>query len=335
MSVRKIALEAGVSTATVSRVINNSGIVNDETRKRILQAIDRIGYKPSPRQRNRFSTVTGLKHRNFAMIWTAPPSSVLSETGQKMMLGVIDALKSISVRLTIDHIDHTGQIPSWIMEGSVDGILLHGPEPNPEISSRLRLFPAVWLLQAGSTTFGDHVQPDHYVAGEMACKHLVDVGCRNISCVSYSPTLTAPPYWQTRALGFRIAAELHQIPCTMIEPPEPESGSMSDKQHLAEKVVDDFLKTSPRPEGLFVCNDLSPLVHRELLNRGIVPMRDLVYISANDEYLNPTTVGIDIFDRAIGCLAAHALLWRINNPKMPIVTHLVKPQLIIPQRQVA
>ena len=87
---------------------------------------------------------------------------------------------------------------------------------------------------------------------------------------------------------------------------------------------------SPRPDGLFVTNDLCMLVHRELLNQGIVPMKDILFISGNDEYLNPQTVGIDIFDRSIGNLAVQALLWRIRNPQMPIVTHSLKPQLIIP-----
>jgi DNA-binding LacI/PurR family transcriptional regulator len=332
MSVRKIALEAGVSTATVSRVINSSGIVNDETRKKILRAIDKTGFKPSPRQRKPPSSLSGLKHGNFVMLWTAPSSAVLSQTGQKMMLGVIDTLKSVQARLTIDHIDHSEHLPSWILEGKVDGILLHGPEPSPEICRRLRQFPTVWLLQAGSTSFGDHVQPDHYFAGEMACKHLMEVGCQSVCCISYTPTLLPPLYWQTRALGFRTTAELHRLPCKMIEPPEPAPADMSGKQRLAEKIVADFIKISPRPGGLFVCNNLNVLVHRELLNRGIVPMRDLVYISANDEYLNPPTVGIDIFDRSIGRLAAHALLWRINNPQMPIVTHSIKPRLTIPQQ---
>jgi DNA-binding LacI/PurR family transcriptional regulator len=332
MSVRKIALEAGVSTATVSRVINSSGIVNDETRKKILRAIDKTGFKPSPRQRKPPSSSSGLKHGNFVMVWTAPSSAVLSQTGQKMMLGVIDTLKSVQARLTIDHIDHSEHLPSWILEGKVDGILLHGPEPSPEICRRLRQFPTVWLLQAGSTSFGDHVQPDHYFAGEMACKHLMEVGCQSVCCISYTPTLLPPLYWQTRALGFRTTAELHRLPCKMIEPPEPAPADMSGKQRLAEKIVADFIKISPRPGGLFVCNNLNVLVHRELLNRGIVPMRDLVYISANDEYLNPPTVGIDIFDRSIGRLAAHALLWRINNPQMPIVTHSIKPRLTIPQQ---
>jgi DNA-binding LacI/PurR family transcriptional regulator len=330
MSLKKIAKEAGVSLTTVSRVLNKSGIVNAETRKKILHAIDKIGYTPPPKAPKRPSFGPGLKYGVFAMIWTAPPSSVLSETGQKMMLGVIDALKSLSARLLIDHIDQSGHMPGWLLQGEVDGILLHGPEPKAELSAQLSRFPAVWLLQAGSTTFGDHVQPDHFFAGEIACRHLTEAGCRNICCISYTPTPLPAPYWQSRALGFRTTAELNRIPCQMIECREPKSEDMSGRQQIVERAVTDFLAISPRPDGLFVCNELSAKIHRELIDRGIVPMKDLVYVAANDDFLNPPAVGIDIFDQSIGKLATQALLWRINNPQMPIVTHSVKPRLILP-----
>lgn len=324
-------MEAGVSTATVSRVINSNGIVNDETRGKILRAIDKIGYEPSTRQRKRSSSASILKYRNFAMIWTAPPSAALSQTGQKMMLGIIEAMKPLGAKLSIDHIDRPGYMPPLILEGKIDGVLLHGPEPSPEICNRLRALPSVWLLQAGSTSFGDHVQPDHYLAGELACKHLIEAGCQNLCCISFTPALTPPLYWQTRALGFKTVAELHRIPFTMIEQPELESEDMQSRQRAAEKAVAEFKNLSPRPDGLFVSNDLCILVHRELLNQGIVPMKDLMFISGNDEYLNPQTVGIDVFDRSIGNLAVQALLWRIRNPQMPVVTHSIKPELVIPK----
>ena len=46
-TVRDVAKHAAVSTATVSRVINDTGLVSDETRSRVLAAIDALGYSPN------------------------------------------------------------------------------------------------------------------------------------------------------------------------------------------------------------------------------------------------------------------------------------------------
>ena len=331
MTVRKVALEAGVSTATVSRVINSNGIVNDETRKKILRAIDKIGYEPSTRQRKRSSSASALKYRNIAMLWTAPPDATLSETGQKMILGIIEALKPLGAKLTIDHIDRPDYIPSSVVEGKIDGILLHGPEPSPAVCGWLAKFPAVWLLQSGSIHFGDHVQPDHWFAGELVCKHLIEQGCRHLCCISYTPTPTLPQYWQSRALAFKTCAELHNVPCTVINLPDQATAAMQEKQRVAEEVVARFKQLTPRPDALFVVNDLAGIVHRELLNQGIVPTKDLQMVAGNDDYLNPQTVGIDIADKEIGNLAVDALLWRIKHPKLPQITYALRPQLIIPK----
>ena len=48
MTIKEIAKLAGVSPATVSRVINNSGYVKDEVRKRVQKVIDETGYRPNP-----------------------------------------------------------------------------------------------------------------------------------------------------------------------------------------------------------------------------------------------------------------------------------------------
>ena len=46
-SIKDVAREAGVSIATVSRVINKVDVVNEETKKKVLEAIDLLGYSPN------------------------------------------------------------------------------------------------------------------------------------------------------------------------------------------------------------------------------------------------------------------------------------------------
>jgi len=47
LTIKEVAQEAGVSTATISRVLNNNGYVNEDVKKRVLQVIDELNYKPN------------------------------------------------------------------------------------------------------------------------------------------------------------------------------------------------------------------------------------------------------------------------------------------------
>ena len=52
MNIKELAKRAGVSSATVSRVLNNSGYVKEETRKKVLEAVEEYHYVPSAIARN-------------------------------------------------------------------------------------------------------------------------------------------------------------------------------------------------------------------------------------------------------------------------------------------
>jgi len=75
-SIRDVAVRAGVGIGTVSRTLNNSGYVSEETRLRIMKAVEEIGYKPSAIATNMVKKRTGiigvmvpnLEHPFFAKI---------------------------------------------------------------------------------------------------------------------------------------------------------------------------------------------------------------------------------------------------------------------------
>ena len=62
MSIQKIARLAGVSVATVSRVLNNSDTVKAKNRERVLQAIKESNYQPNLLARQLYDPGDGLKH---------------------------------------------------------------------------------------------------------------------------------------------------------------------------------------------------------------------------------------------------------------------------------
>lgn len=307
--------------------MNNTGFVQAETREKILLTIKELGYKPTTRQQIRSSGVAPLKHKNIALIWTGDSSVAFSETAREMVLGTLHQLQALGAKLTVDYITESDHIPQCIREGKIDGVLLHGPEPSQAICDRLRQFPVVWMLQAGSVEFGDHVQPNHNYIGRISAKHLIQQGCQQLCCISYTREHTDPLYWQSRANGFVNCAKVQQIKCSVLHCPENREDSEREAQ--AKELIDAFQKISPTPDGLFIANNLGNHIHNELMRRGITPMKDLLVIAGNVS-ARPKVIDLDFFSKELGRLSVDALLWRIKNPEMPIVTHSIQSELVLP-----
>lgn len=336
VTIQDVAEQAGVSTATVSRMINENGFVSAEAKEAIQAVIKATGYNPTRRRRQSEMAASVLKTANATLIWTVNQEMQMSNSGRDLMLGLTEGLRKINASLNVDYIDSSGYIPHSLQNGSVDGVFIHGPAPKESTLKYFKKFPVVWLLQQGGKDYGDRVQPDHIHAGKIAAQHLIDHGCRQLYCI----TTDSPDseYAQARSDAFlKLASEL-QVPTSVIEhttPPQAKATPRARKT-IAAEVAAAFAKLSPRPDGLFVASDLGPYVHIELTKLGIIPMKD-VYMVAGDANicaqhpLSPAPVTIRIFSKKIGRQAVELLLQRIKNPDMPQLTCLLKPQLELPE----
>ena len=59
-SIRDVAIKAGVGIGTVSRALNGSGYISDETKQKIMQAVEELNYKPNELAQNLFRNKSGL-----------------------------------------------------------------------------------------------------------------------------------------------------------------------------------------------------------------------------------------------------------------------------------
>ncbi len=339
MTIQAVADNAGVSTATVSRMINENGFVSEGTRKKILQAMKETGYNSAQRTRRGLSSSSLLKHRNAVLIWTADKKSQQSNTGQNLLLGIAEGLRKLNANLTVDYISSDGHIPRMLLTGAIDGIFIHGPTPEDKTLQYLKKVPVIWLLQQGSPDFGDRAQPDHAFAGEIACKHLINQECSHLCCMSYASTSAShSKYWKTREESFVTLAEINNARTSLLTHPEltePDS-TPSELTAAAKNLVADFLKLNPHPDGLYVPNMLGPYIHQELIKKGIIPMKDLLMIAGDTNFcsqhhLDPAPITTRLFSRQIGKQAVEVLLQRLKNPDMPQMTCSLKPQLLIPK----
>ena len=335
VTIQDVAEQAGVSTATVSRMINENGFVSAGAREAIQAVIKATGYNPTRRRRQSEMAASALKHSSATLIWTTSQEMQMSNSGRDMMLGLTEGLRKINASLNVDYIDSSGTIPHSLQNGSIDGVFIHGPAPKASTLKYFKKFPIVWLLQQGAKDYGDRVQPDHTHAGKIATQHLIDQGCRQLCCITTDSSNSE--YSQARSDAFLKLADQNQIPSSVLEhdAPAPEEATPTMRKTIAVEMAAAFAKLSPRPDGLFVASDLGPYVHLELTKLGIIPMKDVCMVAGDANIcaqfpLSPAPATIRIFSKNIGQQAVELLLQRIKNPEMPQLTCTLKPQIELP-----
>src|SRR6186713_2586031 len=100
-TINDVAHAAGVSKKTVSRVINRSPLLNDETRKRVLEVIEDLGYVPNPQARAlalRTNFLIGLIHDN-------PNAQMVLNVQQ----GILEALQGSDFAMVVRPVDRSSQ----------------------------------------------------------------------------------------------------------------------------------------------------------------------------------------------------------------------------------
>ena len=116
-----VAKEAGVSLATVSRVINGSNVVKEPTRERVEAAIEKLGYKPN-------AIAQGLALQKTTTIGLVVPEASFTYTGQ-IINGLIDVAKiynyNIMLHTITEGITEIGDIIEDIIKSRVDGVILY------------------------------------------------------------------------------------------------------------------------------------------------------------------------------------------------------------------
>lgn len=337
-TIQDVAKKAGVSTATVSRMINDNACVSAKTRDRIQAVIDETGYSPNRRSRNNSNNASvRLKNDNATLIWTADQELQQTNSGRYMMQGLTEGLRSIGATLNVDYIDRSDYIPRSLTNATTGGIFIHGPGPNEALQSYLGKLPVVWLMQQGPKVFGDRVQPNHVYAGQIACQYLIDQGCKNLCCITADSKAGANEFSISRSNGFVKQANATDMPTQVLKHKalNPAENSPTNQAAMAAKVVENFAKLKSRPDGLFVATNLGPYVHMELTKRGLTPMKDFLMIAGDKSIcaqfpLDPEPVTIRIFSKEIGRQAFEILMLRLKSPNMPQLTCMLKPQLEIP-----
>lgn len=203
---REVAERAGVSRTTVSFVLNEveRAQISEETRQRVLQAAQDLGYVPDAAAR---SLASGQTH-TLGLIICQPPDHILVDAYlPQVIYGLSEASRERGFRVLLESVEDVRQPNAYIdlvRAKQIDGILLFGPRSDDSQLPALIAdgFPIV-LIGRFDNEAAYFVDVDNQAAAYKAVIHLAKLGHQRIACITNAP----PEYISAveRLSGYRQA----------------------------------------------------------------------------------------------------------------------------------
>jgi DNA-binding LacI/PurR family transcriptional regulator len=184
-----VAREAGVSRTTVSMVLNGSTavVLADATRKRVMEAADRLGYRPNSAGRMLASGAT----KTIGLIVSNPELLLMDGFIPPTLYAISQVAARFGYHVLIEGLPESGGAQSYtelVRSRRIDGMVVLNPRTNdPELVELIRRdFPLVLLGTVSEVR--EHAV--NFTAGkalQQAVGHLVKMGHRNFGYVAFSP----------------------------------------------------------------------------------------------------------------------------------------------------
>lgn len=297
-TIKEVSSAAGVSTQTVSRVINDRPDVSPETRKRVQDVIDKLGYQPSALARSLIS------HRSYTLgVVTAGlkyigPSRILS--------GIASAVEEAGYSLLLKELprfdaNNVAPIFQALLSHHVDGIIWAVPEigenrkwvNNPPSGVKV---PLVYLTMEPQKNI-PVVSIDNYAGGRMAVSHLLEQGYRNIGHIS-GPL----DWWEARQ---RMTAWKDALKDAGLEVKDNQWAEGNWSSASGAQAVEKLFEQYPEMDSIFVANDQMALATMKVVAEKGLRIPDDIGIVGFDNipesaYFRPslTTIQQDQYDVA-------------------------------------
>jgi DNA-binding LacI/PurR family transcriptional regulator len=309
VTIRDVAKQAGVGIATVSRVLNSSPSVSEETRKKVLQAIDDLNFTPNPIAR-RLSTGRTLTIGVVVPYFTLPDFV-------KRLQGVQYALTESDYDLVLFNVETPAQRDKHFQDLSkhtrVDGLLIMSLGVTEQDLEQFSQSNTPVVLIDSFHPRAHRIVVNHITGGKMATRHLVQLGHRKIAFVSdhlenpfkFSATIE-------RYQGYRSALQEAGIPENQDFFQHGEFG-----REAARQMGENLLALSDPPTAVFAATDTQAIGLLDAYRKAgkSVPEQFSIigYHDIRDaEYMNLTTIRQPLFET--GVKAVELLLEVIESP---------------------
>ncbi|MAT42604.1 MAG: hypothetical protein CL609_09705 [Anaerolineaceae bacterium] len=330
-TIKEVAAAAGVSTQTVSRVVNARPDVSDETRQRVQHIIEELGYQPSALARSLIQqrsytlgvVIAGLKFVGPSRTLNGITSAA-EDAGYSLLLKelphfhandivpIIDALKARHVDGIIWAVPEIGDNRSWVMDWSIEFSI-----------------PVIYLTMEPKEGISV-VSLNNYLGGRLAMNHLIQQGYKNIGHIA-GPL----DWWESRQ---RFSAWKDCLKEAGYERSDKNyvEGNWSSSSGLT--AINKLFQQYPNMDAVFAGNDQMALSVLHYANqKGIRIPEDLGVVGFDNipegEFFWPPLTSIQQEFHHIGTVAVQEMLKAIEaNRKNDLVearTIMLSPSLVV------
>ncbi|WP_173080191.1 LacI family DNA-binding transcriptional regulator [Phytohabitans rumicis] len=316
VKIRTVAEAAGVSVTTVSLVLNNvaSARVGAETRRRVHEAAERLGYVPNEVARQLRAQRTNTLGLLGDEVTTTPFAG-------RMVLGAQEAASKHGWLLMLLN---TGLDPelerkeiSALLQSRVDGVLYTTMYHRVvRVPDQLRTVPTVVLDAEDDSADLPSVVPDEEGGAYLATKELLDHGHRRIGFVNSNLDI---PATSGRLAGYQKALREAEV---SFDPRLVVSAHPVSREGYA--AASELLSRRERPSALFCFNDRVAMgAYQAASALGLRIPADLSVVGFDDqeeisEGLLPGLTTVALPHYAMGAWAVDALIARILDPNTPV-----------------
>ena len=285
-TIRDVARLANVGIGTVSRVINDSPAVTDETRAKVLEAIDELDYSPNPIART-------LSTGQTLTIGVILPYLTMPSYAERLR-GVQQTLTDSAYDLILFVIENPSQRDAYFknlsLKSRVDGVLFISLPPDDKQAESILHSKIPAVLIDGYHPDLSCVYPDDVQGGRIATQHLIELGHRRIGFLSDHLHTPFHPSMRLRYKGYRGALEDAGITFNPDYQVEGGRGRLNARS-MARKL----LSLHDPPTAIFAAYDSQAIGTIETAREmGFKVPEDLSVIGYDDirdaEYLNLTTI---------------------------------------------
>lgn len=319
-----VAEKAGVSIATVSKIINHTGKIGDDTKKRVLQVMKEINYRPSmvaSALMGKKTNTIGLLIPDIANPFFAELARSIEDKGHEKGFNVV-------MCNTDNDSEKEEQYLQWLKQKSVDGVIIAtGVQRELTFKELLeQKIPFALIARDLPSLAVDTVLLDDYLGGYQATSHLIECGYKEIISISGDPKTFSE---HERLRGYHQA-----LIDAGLEYKEELILKCNGTVEGANSTIQNYLKEGMTPKGVFAFNDLIAIgVINGAREKDLQIPNELSVVGFDNTILatvtNPplTTIAQPIFD--MGSQVINLLVETIEGEKKSKKRVVLTPELVV------
>jgi LacI family transcriptional regulator len=189
-TIHDVAVRAGVSPMTVSRVVNGNSYVSESTREAVMQAVRELDYRPNPAARS----LAGAQGTRIALIYTNPSAAYLSE----LLVGALQGASHAAAQLMLDTWHNVApsaeRAATRKLAKTAAGVILPPPLCESKVITGELVAAGIPVVALASGRFQEHlscVRVDDFRAALEMTNHLIKFGHTRIAFIKGHPNQTA------------------------------------------------------------------------------------------------------------------------------------------------